>query len=158
KQQMAVVVPPKTSEPAHQAKPALTTPPAAPPARCDGIETRVGSERRCLKPKDSFRDCPTCPEMVVVPAGSFTMGSRPNEPERIDGEAQVRVSIAAPFAVGKFAVTFAEWDACVADGGCNGSKPSDEGMGRDKRPVIMVNWDDAKAFVAWLSKKTGKTY
>ena len=56
----------------------------------------------------------------------------------------MRVSIATPFAVGKFAVTFDAWDACVADGGCNGYNPSDQGWGRGEHPVINVNWDDAK--------------
>jgi formylglycine-generating enzyme required for sulfatase activity len=60
-------------------------------------------------------------EMVVVPAGSFTRGSPANEPQRrASWEEQARVSIPAPFAVGRFAVTFDEWNACVADGGCNG--------------------------------------
>jgi clan AA aspartic protease (TIGR02281 family) len=125
---------------------------------CDGVGTLVGSERRCLKPKDSFRDCPTCPEMAVVPAGTFTMGSPANEPERFNDEAQVRVSIVAPFAVGKYAVTFDEWEACVAGGGCNGYKPSDQGWGRGKHPVINVSWDDAKVYIAWVSSKTGKSY
>jgi formylglycine-generating enzyme required for sulfatase activity len=96
--------------------------------------------------------------MVVVPAGSFTMGSPQDEPERSSWEQQVRVSIAVAFAVGKFAVTFEKWDACVADGGCNGYKPTDEGWGRGKRPVINVNWNDAKAYASWLSRKTGKVY
>jgi formylglycine-generating enzyme required for sulfatase activity len=139
-------------------KPALSLTPNPTPTRCDGIETQVGSELRCLKLKDAFRDCPDCPEMVVVPAGKFTMGSPTNEPGRTRWEEQVRVSIAAPFAVGKFAVTFDEWDACVADGGCNGYKPDDRGWGRGKFPVINVNWDDAKAYAAWLSRKTGKAY
>jgi formylglycine-generating enzyme required for sulfatase activity len=108
----------------------------------EGVEA-FGRENRCLKPKYSFRDCPTCPEMVVVPAGPFTMGSPENEVGRSNGEVQVRVSITAPFAVGKYAVTFDEWDACVADGGCNGYKPADQGWGRGKRPVINVNWDDS---------------
>jgi formylglycine-generating enzyme required for sulfatase activity len=113
----------------------------------------------------SFRDrlangepCPACPEMVVAPAGTFTMGSPPSEPGRYTDEEQVRVTIARPFAVGKFAVTFDQWDACVADRGCNGYRPEDEGWGRGNRPVINVNWDDAKAYAAWLSRKTGKTY
>jgi len=55
-------------------------------------------------------------------------------------------------------VTFAEWDACVADGGCGGYKPDDEGWGRGSMPVIDVSWNDAKAYVAWLSRKTGKEY
>jgi formylglycine-generating enzyme required for sulfatase activity len=63
-----------------------------------------------------------------------------------------------PFAVGKFSVTFEEWDACVADGGCNGYKPSDQGWGRGRLPVIMVTWDSATAYAAWLSRKTGKMY
>src|SRR5262245_8691270 len=89
--------------------------------------------------------------MVVVPAGTFTMGSPSNEPQRHNDEVQVRVSISAPFAVGKYAVTFGEWDACVADGGCNG-------WGRGKRPVINGNWAGGKSYVAWLSRKTGKAY
>ena len=102
--------------------------------------------------------CPFCPEIVVVPAGSFTMGSPANEPERYESEAQVRVTIAKPFAVGRYAVTFDEWDACVADSGCDGYKPNDQGWGRGKRPVINVNWDEAKTYAAWLSRKTGKSY
>jgi formylglycine-generating enzyme required for sulfatase activity len=58
-------------------------------------------------------------------------------------------------AVGKFEVTFAEWDACVAAGGCK-HKAGDEGWGRGKRPVINVSWDDAKEFVTWLSSKAGR--
>jgi formylglycine-generating enzyme required for sulfatase activity len=102
--------------------------------------------------------CPMCPEMVVVPAGKFTMGSPPGERDRDPGEVQVPVTIARPFAVGKFAVTFDQWDACAADGGCNGYRPADQGWGRGNRPVIYVNWSDANAYVAWLSQKTGKTY
>ena len=68
------------------------------------------------------------------------------------------MAIAKPFAVGMFAVTFDELDACVADGGCNGYRPDDRGWGRGERPVINVSWDDATAYVAWLSRKTGKAY
>src|SRR5262249_14134279 len=89
--------------------------PTPSPAQCDGVETFIGNDRRCVKPKDSFRDCPSCPEMVVVPAGSFMMGSPSNEPGRFNDEEPVPVSIAEPFAVGKYAVTFDEWDACLAD-------------------------------------------
>src|SRR5262245_17885429 len=69
-------------------------------------------------PGTSFKDCPTCPDMVVVPAGSFTMGSPPGEAGRFPNEDQVPVTIPRPFAVGKFEVTFDEYDACIADGGC----------------------------------------
>jgi formylglycine-generating enzyme required for sulfatase activity len=68
------------------------------------------------------------------------------------------VTFQKPFAAGRFAVTFAEWHACAADGGCGGYWPNDAGWGRDDRPVINVSWDAAKAYTAWLSKKTGKTY
>jgi len=117
-------------------------------------------EERSLKPKDVFRECDQgCPEMVVVPAGSFTMGSPASDNYGSNDERpQHRVTIARPFAVGRLAVTFDEWDGCVADGGCGGRRPDDEGWGRGKRPVINVSWDDAKTYVSWLSKKTGKTY
>jgi formylglycine-generating enzyme required for sulfatase activity len=108
---------------------------------------------------ESFKDCLGCPEMVVVPQGSFTMGSPKDEPERLSNEGpQHRVTIAKPFAVGRFAVTFAEWDACAADGGCGGFRPADEGWGRGELPAINVNWDDAKAYAKWLADKTGKNY
>jgi formylglycine-generating enzyme required for sulfatase activity len=112
------------------------------------------------KPSYAFRDCAKCPEMVVIPAGSFTMGSPESEPDRSAEEGPQRVvTIARPFAVGKFEVTFAEWAACVAGGGCKGNaNPGDEGWGKDRRPVINVSWDDAREYVAWLSKTTGKPY
>ena len=95
--------------------------------------------------------------MVLVAAGQFTMGSPSDEPGRDDDEGpQHNVTVAEPFLAGKFEVTFAEWDACVAAGGC---KPkSDAGWGRLNRPVIRVSWDDAKAYASWLSRKTGKAY
>jgi formylglycine-generating enzyme required for sulfatase activity len=117
------------------------------------------AELALLNGQESFRDCPDCPEMVKVPAGSFMMGSPESEPDRSVNESpQHEVTFAKPFAVGKFQVTFAEWDACVAAGGCGHHKPKDEGWGRGSRPVINVSWDDAKAYVAWLSRKTGKSY
>ncbi|MGE3989250.1 formylglycine-generating enzyme family protein [Pseudorhodoplanes sp.] len=97
--------------------------------------------------------------MVTIPAGSFTMGSPASEKGRGSEEGPPRrVTFARPFAAGKFAITFDEWDACVADGGCNGYRPKDENWGRGKQPVINVNWDDARAYVAWLSRRTGKSY
>ena len=102
-----------------------------------------------------FRDCALCPPMVVIPAGDFTMGSPPAEQ---GAEAQHRITIAAPLAVGKFEITFDEWDACVADGGCGGYRPEDEGWGRGTSPVINISWDDASAYAAWLARKTGRPY
>jgi formylglycine-generating enzyme required for sulfatase activity len=101
----------------------------------------------------------TCiePEMVVIPAGEFMMGSPEDEPGRFDDEGpQHKVVIAHPFAVGKYAVTFDEWDAYVNDTG--GYRPDDEGWGRGRRPVINVNWEDAQSYVKWLRERTGKDY
>ncbi len=127
---------------------------------------RVAAEQRkqeeaaaAMQPGRVFRDCNDgCPEMVVVPAGSFTMGSPASEADRdADEGPQRKVTMARPFAVGKFEVTFAEWDACVAEKGCT-HKPGDQGWGRVKRPVINVSWGDAKQYVVWLSRKTGQSY
>jgi formylglycine-generating enzyme required for sulfatase activity len=158
KQQVAVAVPPKAPRPAKSVELAVAVTPS-PPARCDGVEALVGSEKRCLKPKDAFQDCPEYPEMVVVPAGEFMMGSLANEESRETDEGpQRKVSIAKPLAVAKFEATFAEWDACVAAGGRK-HKPEDQGWGRGRRPAIDVSWDDVtKEFLPWLSRKAGKTY
>ena len=107
------------------------------PARCDGVELTVGQgDRRCLKPgagkTEWFKDCDTCPSMVVVPAGSFTMGSPAVEPKPFGStaaEARVPVSIPRPFAVGRFAVTRGEFGAFAdatnykTDGGCHVPTP-----------------------------------
>ncbi|MBN8454297.1 SUMF1/EgtB/PvdO family nonheme iron enzyme [Accumulibacter sp.] len=105
---------------------------------------------------EAFRDCDQCPEMVVVPGGSFMMGS-PETEGSAEERPQHRVTFERPFAVGKYELTFDEWDACVADRGCN-HKPDDRGWERGRQPVIDVSWDDAQAYVAWLAKKTGKPY
>lgn len=89
---------------------------------------------------------------MVVPAGSFDMGSATEYENPVH-----RVSISKPFAIGRYEVTFGEWDQCVDDGGCK-HRPDDREWGRGDRPVINVSWLDAKAFVTWLSQKTGKTY
>ena len=81
--------------------------------------------------RTEFKDCAGCPQMVVIPAGEFTMGSPASEQ---GAEAQHRVTIAAPFAIGKFEITFDEWDACVADGGCGGYRAEDAGWGRGTAP------------------------
>ena len=104
-----------------------------------------------------FRDCPACPEMIVVPTGSYEMGSPLSEAGRDDDEGPVhQVTIAKPFAVGKYEVTFDEWDACVADGGCKHQK-YDRDSDRGNRPVEVL-WDEAQKFVGWLSRVTGKPY
>jgi formylglycine-generating enzyme required for sulfatase activity len=106
-----------------------------------------------LGPGQIFRECADCPEMVVVPAGEFMMGSTKQPQEK----PQHRVSIRQRFAVSRFEVTFEEWDACVSLGGC-AYQPWDQGWGHGRRPVINVNWEDAHQFVDWLSRRTGKSY
>ena len=109
--------------------------------------------------QDELSSGGNAPPMVAVPAGSFAMGSPPREAGRYRDEGPVRrVAIAAPFAIGVREVTFAEWDACVAAGGCGGYQPEDEGWGRGERPVINVSWQDAQAYVEWLSQETGARY
>ena len=125
------------------------------------LQRRAKSAEQGKQIADAFqpRDCAVCPEMVMVPAGSFTMGSPSSETGRSRDEVpQHRVTFSKDFAVGKFEVTYAEWDACAADGGCNGYKPPDEGWGRGTHPVVNVSWNDAQAYIAWLRRKTGKPY
>jgi formylglycine-generating enzyme required for sulfatase activity len=105
-------------------------------------------------PQSAIRDCPQCPEIVLIQPGAFEMGST----EMFDFEAPVhQVSIRKAFYIGRREVTFEEWDACIAEGGCK-QKPDDRGLGRSRRPVTDLDWDDAKSYLAWLSQKTGKTY
>jgi formylglycine-generating enzyme required for sulfatase activity len=112
-----------------------------------------------LKPGAIFKECAKdCPEMVVVPAGSFEMGSPESEPGRFPNEGpRHRVTIAEPFAIAKFTVTFDEWDTCANYGDCEPAI-SDSGYGRGRHPVINITWDDARRYVAWLARTTGKPY
>ena len=111
-----------------------------------------------LKPREPFKDCAGCPELVVVPAGSFTMGSPAGEHGRFDNEGpQRKIALAQPFAISRFEVTFDEWDACASHGDCD-RLVGDSSWGRGRQPLINVSWDDAKRYVAWLSRMTGETY
>jgi formylglycine-generating enzyme required for sulfatase activity len=116
----------------------------------------TAAQERALKPKETFTECINCPEMVVVPAGTFVMGSPVSVGDPYE-QPQHTVTIARAFAVAKFAVTFDEWDACVGRGAC-GSVQDDRRWGRGSRPVINVSWDDAQSYVAWLVRLTGKRY
>ncbi len=104
-----------------------------------------------------FQDAPFAPEMVMIPAGSFMMGSPDGEAGRYDDESLHEVTLTQPFAMGRYPVTFAQWDACVTDGGCT-HNPSDEGWGRGSRPVINVSWQDVQDYIHWLNEKTGHIY
>ncbi len=116
------------------------------------------NEEIAVRPMDIFKECELCPEMIVIPAGQFLMGASDGEPGSTpDERPQHTVSFANPFSVGRFPVTFSEWDACVAARGCS-YRPTDQGWGRGRQPVTNILWDDAKEYVAWLSRTTGKTY
>jgi formylglycine-generating enzyme required for sulfatase activity len=118
----------------------------------------TAERERALSPKETFKECVNCPEMVVVPAGDFMMGSPSDERGRNDNEGPVhKVTIAKPFAVGKFELTFDELDSCAAHGDCD-PNVSDSSWGRGRRPAINVSWDDARRYVAWLSRITGQPY
>ncbi|MCY4211590.1 MAG: formylglycine-generating enzyme family protein [Gammaproteobacteria bacterium] len=109
-------------------------------------------------------------EMVSIPDGTFRMGGLSGTGR--DNELPIHNVTVPAFRLGKHEVTFAQWDACVADGGCNGYIPDDGtgiyieaeysydigGWGRDHRPVINVSWDDAQSFIDWLNSKTGGNY
>ena len=119
---------------------------------------------QALKPEDMFRECSAlqgkdyCPQMVVLPAGSFIMGSPATEQgHQPSEEPQHLVRIAKPFAVSKSELTFDEWDTCVNYDGCPQSV-ADSGWGHGQQPLINVTWGDAQHYVAWLSKMTGKPY
>jgi formylglycine-generating enzyme required for sulfatase activity len=160
-------------EPAPEPQPAATVTPTPLPApkpagtaKPDGSTIGVASSSRpasplsapeelALKPKDMFKECEICPEMIIVPSGEFMMGSNDGE---ADEKPVRKVIINRPFAVGRFEVTFGEWDACVSDGGCK-HKPDDRGWGRGNRPVVNVSWDDVtKEYLPWIYRKTGKEY
>jgi len=113
-----------------------------------------------LEPGNTFQDCAkNCPKMVMVPGGAFQMGSPESEIDRFSNEGPVRtVAVSGPFAVGKFEVTWDEWNQCVAMHGCDGRPTEDANMGRANRPVINVSWKQAKTYAAWLSRITGHEY
>ena len=113
---------------------------------------------RAKKPLESFRECAKdCPEMIVIPAGTFMMGSPDQEAGRGRDEGPPHpVTIAKPFAVSKYAVTFDDWDACVSVGGC--PPVSASGFGRGNSPVINVSWQEANHYAAWLSRMTQRPY
>lgn len=107
-----------------------------------------------LSPGDSIQDCDECPQLVVIPEGSFDMGSNS------EGESErplTSVSIRQPIAIGVYEVTFDEWGTCILEGGCS-TRPYSEGWGRGTRPVMNVSWEDTQQYLDWLSNKTGESY
>ena len=121
-----------------------------------GVISTPPSLAEGLAAGSTFVDCDYCPEMVVVPAGEFVQGSDKVESGHVDEKPQRTVKFGRPFAVSKFEATFAQWDACVADGKC--PKADDAGFGRGKFPAVNISWPEAKAYADWLAAKTGKPY
>lgn len=149
--------------------PALLAEAAAPPPPNGYVPPKVDAPPPQFPPNvalAAFADCRECPEMVVIPPGEFVMGSTQEERDALGvlpmfdrmEEPRHKVTIGYSFAVARYSVTFDQWDACVADGGCNGYIPDDAGWGRGRRPVINVNFADAQSYVAWLRERTGQPY
>ncbi len=108
-------------------------------------------------PGRTFKDCDVCPTMVSLPSGNANLGAANDDGESRPNERPQRpVTFNTLFSIAVTEVTFAEWDACVADGGCE--TVSDNGWGRGRRPVINVSWDAARGYAEWLSATTGFSY
>jgi formylglycine-generating enzyme required for sulfatase activity len=113
----------------------------------------IDAQNRLAAQAASSSTCPFCPEMVRIPQGEFAMGSPPRDFDASQYERPVhRVHVNA-FEIGKYAVTFEQWDACIQDGGCT-HRPLDHGWGRERRPVVDVSWEDAQQYVRWLNTTT----
>jgi formylglycine-generating enzyme required for sulfatase activity len=119
-----------------------------------GAALAVGPARSAEPlPGETFRDCEQCDEMVVVPAGSFVMGATAKPSQ----SPPHKVTLAHDFAIGRREVTGAEWGRCVAAAGCSYAAPDLDADG-GQHAVTNLSWSDAKEYVAWMSKQTGKTY
>ena len=140
------------SVPSSAPEPEHNLPTAAPPAPVTPPVTDPPSTAPSLAGRKIV-----APQMLTIPAGSFQMGSPASEPERENDERPQHLVKVAAFELGKTEVTFDEWDACVAAGGCQ-QKPDDQGWGRGQRPVINVSWNDAQEYVRWLSRETGERW
>jgi len=115
-------------------------------------------DRFGISPSARFQDCDQCPEMVVIPSGSFQMGSPEGELGRSTDEGPVHeVTFRRPFAIGRYEITIAQWRACVEARGCN-ILPDDRRGGSDRRPVVNASWEDAQDYIRWLNRTSGKIY
>ena len=95
-------------------------------------------------------------EMVFVPTGTFLMGDLSGDGDAAAEKPVHSVTVPA-FRLGKYEVTFDQWEACLADGGCNGYRPHGWGFGGN-HPVDGISWNDARSFIEWLNRKTGRSY
>ena len=155
----------------------IAGPESVPTSMTPVVEAREGERAELLAPGERFRDCETCPELVVVRAGSYMMGSPASEEGRTVTEGpQHQVAIAGPLAVGAYEVTreqfgsFATATGYIAGDSCRvgvgderkervGTGWRDPGYEQtDEHPVVCVSWEDAQAYVKWLSRETAKEY
>ncbi len=145
---------PTAAPPVAIAAPEPAAKPAAPPAKAAPQAARAETAAaRTSGDGNSFQDCPDCPVIVRVAAGSFTMGSDSGD----RGERPARkVTIAKPFGLGRYEVTVGQWQACIDGGGC-AEMPAMRG-GTDETPVHNLTFSDATAYVGWLARKTGQPY
>ncbi len=137
------------------------TNPARPDGRASALDLRLAEplsrgEQAALRPKDIFRECANCPEMVVVPEGTFMMGARATEAGSTDDERpQHQVSLQG-FAVGRSPVSRGEWNACLRAKGC--SPQAGIVAGQEGDPIAGILWEEARDYVQWLSRATGRPY
>ncbi len=114
----------------------------------------LAANERIASPHTVATDCDYCPVTIAIPAGSFRMG---DTPANGGNDARPVRNVEVPqFAIGRYEVTFAEFDAYVAATGAR--QPPDQSWGRDDRPVINVSWNEAVAYTQWLSQTTGSRY
>ena len=106
----------------------------------------------------TFKDCDDCPLMVIIPSGTFVMGSPDNEDGRWDNESPTSVVAVDSFMLGVFEITHDNWENCVEDGGCYNYSPPDYRWGRAERPVTDISYLKATSYIEWLSEKTGVQY
>ncbi len=120
------------------------------PVQATGQQKREGQ---------TFRDCETCPEFVAINPGRFMMGpATEGLTQKARAAAEQEITVDAAFAIGRYEITFDDWERCVTAGDCAGS-PIDDGWGRGLRPVIHVSYNDiTEQYLPWLSKITGYTY
>ena len=122
----------------------------------EGLEALPDPPGSARPAGETFRDCPNCPEMVVIPAGTFRMGCLSSDDDCMEDEFPVHEVTIRSFALSKHEATWVEWEACMAAGGCNDPWNRDQSLGT--RPVWNVSWEDAQSYVAWLSAQTGEQY
>ncbi|MCW8915348.1 MAG: formylglycine-generating enzyme family protein [Magnetovibrio sp.] len=119
---------------------------------CLTLRGQTAVAQSAVKP---FKDCDTCPELTIIPPGSFTMGTESRHKTERPAH---KVTIDYPFAMGIYEVSFDEWQVCFDAGFCGDKMPDDHKWGTGKRPIINITWWEAQKYLAWLSDITGKTY